>query len=118
MRLLRLGAAKEVKIPEGYEVATDPDTLSSEPAAFAVPEGYSRPKKPAMLQGRERLCHSCYDKGIEVVDTVCPACIESLKQLGRLRVEIGRTYPKALELSLPALMRGLFKALVKERARV
>lgn len=109
-----------MKVPEGYEEVSAPDDSSPACdlplATFSVPAGYARPKKPRMLQGRERLCHSCYDKGIQIVDTVCPSCIESLKQLGRIRVEIGRTYPKALEMSLPALMLGLFKALVKERA--
>lgn len=110
---------KAVKVPEGYEsVGEEPAFDDSEaPTALSVPDGYARPKK-RMLQGREKLCHSCFRKGIEVVDTCCPGCIESLKQLGRIRVEIGQRYEKALELSLPALMLGLYKALVKEREKV
>lgn len=125
--------AVTLKVPEGYEEqvsdskletqdSSDGDSAgdndsASDPNMFGKAPGYERVKKPPMLRGKEYLCHNCYDKGLGFQDTVCPACLESLRQLTRIRMQIGQTYPKALELSLPKLMVSLFKALVKERKR-
>lgn len=98
----------EPQAPEGYEEQSC-DVGSVETLSF--PDGYEKAEgRRRMVQGRPRRCGNCSNVDPRFVDNICPGCLETLKVLGRLRVEIARVKPKALTMSLPDLMRALWKS--------
>lgn len=99
-----------MKPPEGFEPAGNVEVQCD----FGdIPEGFEKAphvKMPRAPRGKLHLCQNCYKTGIGYVDTVCPACLNTLKHLAILRQEIGRVQPKALDMSLPVLFRSLWQA--------
>ena len=97
--------------PSDYEDAGESVAVEdvSNFADLADYESAKPPPRPPMLRGTPRLCHCCYKTDVRFIDTVCPGCIATLHLLSNLRVEIGKTVPAAMTMTLPALFEGLWK---------
>lgn len=109
------GAATTMTAPEGYEEQSV-DVGSTDTLAF--PDGYESAKgHHRVIQGRPRRCGNCSIVDPRFVDNICPGCLKTLKELGRLRIQIARVKPKAGEMSLPDLMRALWKSYQESHKR-